>query len=149
MTLNAQLHDSLLQAQTYNDLGAAFFELDYPKYLDNATHYTRLSMRIASHFKDEKLVYSGLNLLGKVEEGKGNLDSALICLTQALEIVRRVSPVDEALSLVNLAGVYYNKREVTRAKKLALLAYKRAKNDNVNILVRMASALLSFPPVRT
>ncbi len=142
LALNTQLHDSLLLAQTYNFLAASYFELDYPKYLDSAQLYASVSLDIANYFQDEKLVYSDLNILGKVEEGKGNLDGALLFMNQALEIVRRVSPVDEALVLSNIAGAYFLKGEMVRARELALEAYQQAKRDNINTYLRLTTALL-------
>ncbi|MBN1199578.1 MAG: hypothetical protein JXA23_09520, partial [Bacteroidales bacterium] len=142
LALNAQLHDSLLLAQTYNYLGAIFFEQDYPRYMDSTTHYAGLSMDIAVRHKDEKLIYSDLNLLGMAEMGKDKLDSALVYLDQALEMVKRISPIDEPLVLCNMAGIYYRKNDLTIAKKLALRAFQKAKHDNVNTYIRMASTLL-------
>lgn len=142
MELNPLLHDSLLEAQTYNYLGAVFFELDYPIYMDSTIHYARLSMAIAMHEKNESLVYSNLNLLGMAKMGQGDLDSALFYLEQAWEIVKTASPVDEPLVLCNMAGIYYRKGDLKEAKRLSLQAFKQAKANDVNAYIRMASTLL-------
>ncbi|MBE0646538.1 MAG: HAMP domain-containing histidine kinase [Bacteroidales bacterium] len=142
MKLNAQIHDSLLLAQTFNFLAATYFEKDYPKYFDSAEMYASISMDIARRFREEKLEYSDLNILGKVEEGKGNLDGALVFMTQALEIVKRVSPVDETLVLCNIAGTYFLKGNMLKAKELSKKAYDQAKRDNINTYLRLTTALL-------
>jgi len=142
LTLNTQLDDSLLRAQTYNYLAASYFELDYPKYLDSAQLYASISIDIANYFQNEKLVYSNLNILGKVEEGSGNFDRALTYMNRALEIVRRASPVDEPLVLCNIAGAYFLKGEIDRSRELALKAYDKAKQDNINTYLRLTTALL-------
>ncbi len=142
LSLNTQPHDSLVLAQTYNYLAATYFEHDYPNCLDSADVYASLSKEIAIRKHDEKLEYSNLNILGKVYEGKGNLDSALFYMTQALEIVKRVNPVDEALVLCNMAGVYFNKGDMARSRELAIKAYGLAKQDNINTYLRITSSLL-------
>lgn len=118
LALNVQPHDSLLLAQTYTYIGATYFELDYPACLDSAQAYATLSMDIANRFHDNKLIYNDLNILGKVHEGKGNLDSALLYMTRAHGIVRKVNPVDEALILSNMAGSYLLKGDLARSKEL-------------------------------
>ena len=142
LALKEQLHDSLLRAQTYNYLAATYFEYEYPIYLDSSKMYGLLSMGLAITYHDEKLEYSNLNILGKVKEGKGDLDSALVYLTRALEIVKRINPVDESLVLINIAGVYFNMEDIARAKKYAIEAYELAKQYNINTYIRMTSALL-------
>ncbi|MFC2101840.1 ATP-binding protein [Bacteroidota bacterium] len=142
LSLNPQPYDSLLLAQTYNYLAATYFEYNYPACIDSAKVYASVSMGIAKEVQDDKLVYSNLNILGKVEEGKGDLDSALIFMKQALEIVKRVNPVDEALVLTNIAGSYFLKGEMARARELSLEAYAQAKRDNINTYLRLTTALL-------
>jgi len=142
LALNALLHDSILLAQTYTYIGATYFELDYPAYLDSAQVYASLSMDIASRIHDDKLIYSDLNILGKVQEAKGNLDSALLYMTRAHGIVRKVNPVDEALILCNMAGAYFLKGDLERSKELAKEAYNYAKRDNVNTYLRLTTTLL-------
>jgi len=142
LALNALLHDSILLAQTYTYIGATYFELDYPAYLGSAQVYASLSMDIASRIHDDKLIYSDLNILGKVQEGKGNLDSALLYMTRAHGIVRKVNPVDEALILCNMAGAYFLKGDLERSKELAKEAYNYAKRDNVNTYLRLTTTLL-------
>ena len=142
LALKEQLHDSLLRAQTYNYLAATYFEYEYPIYLDSSKMYGLLSMGLAITYHDEKLEYSNLNILGKVKEGKGDLDSALVYLTRALEIVKRINPVDESLVLINIAGVYFNMEDIARAGKYAIEAYELAKQYNINTYIRMTSALL-------
>lgn len=142
LDLNEALQDSILLAQTYNHLGATYFETNYPLYLDSSEVYALLSLEIASRLRDEKLVYSDLNILGKVQEGRGKLDSALVFLYQALEIVKQVNPVDEPLVLCNIAGVFFNIGNLTLSKEFGLLAFTQAKELNINTYIRMAASLL-------
>jgi len=142
LALNHHYGDSLLRAQTYNYLAATYFENKYAKYLDSAETYALLSMKVALRIQNDELVSSDLNILGKVEEGKGHLDAALSYLTRALEIAQRTHSNDVPLVINNIAGVYYNQGELARSEKIALEAYSLARKYNINTYVRMSSALL-------
>lgn len=140
--LNTPTFDSMLLARTYNYLAANYFELDYPLYLDSARKYATASMEIALIHSDNKLLYSDLNILGKVQEGRGNMDSALIYLTQALVIVKRTHPVDVPLVLSNIAGVYFLRGDLLESEKLARESFALAIRDNIPTYIRLASGLL-------
>lgn len=142
LALNPSPYDSVLLAKTYNYLAASYFEYCYPAFLDSAKIFATASMAIASEVRDDKLVYRNLNILGKVEEGKGKLDSALFYMKQALDIVQRVNPIDKPLVLSNIAGVYFLKGELAKSRELALEAYDQAKRDNVNTYLRLTTTLL-------
>ena len=149
LDLNKGIHDSLLFAKTYNLLAAIYFEYKYPTYLDSANYYGIRSATIARQQGDDKILYSDLNILGRVEDGRGNLEMALKYLEQSLEIVRRVSQVDESLVLASIAGVYFNQGKLRKAEKLALEAYNLAIEYNIMIYIRLSCSLLEVIYIQT
>jgi len=140
--LNKEVKDSILLAKTYNLFAAIYYELDFPSLLDSATYYATISTDIATRHGDDRILYSNLNILGKVEEGKGNLGKSLEYLYEALEIVRKVKSIDESLVLLNIAKVYWKLGKLEEAEILAMEAYEMAKKDNIMVYIRLSSLLL-------
>ncbi len=142
MILNRETPDSLLLAKTYNLLAAIYYEYNFPTLLDSATYYAAISADIARRHGDNQILYSDLNILGKIEEGLGNQEYALEYLYEALEIVRKVKSIDESLVLSNIAEVYWKLGKLKEAERLALNAFNQAKKDNIMVYIRLSSLLL-------
>lgn len=142
INLNLETKDSLLLAKTYNLLAATYYEYEFPTLLDSAKYYAVISADIAKRHGYDGILYSDLNILGKVEEGLGNQEKGLEYLYEALEIVRKVKSIDEALVLSNIAEVYWKLGKLEEAESLAMEAYNLAKKDNIMVYIRMSSRLL-------
>lgn len=92
-------------AQTYNRLGAVFFE--YPD-RDSARIYAHKSIEITQVLGDLEFTANNLNLLGALEREAGNYAKAIEHLEHSYELQSKLSDQDDIPNVLNNIAITYS-----------------------------------------
>ncbi len=100
-----------LAGKYYRVLAAVYFELYYhsednKSYLDSADYYAHKSGGVADAIGDDNLKAQAFNIIGAVNNYKGDYQKAKAILTRALQLDRKVNDTPEISILTNLSSAY-------------------------------------------
>ncbi len=135
-------NDSLGIATNENIMAAALFEQG-PGLSDSARTYAEKSLKYARRQHQDRLVCYNLNILGMIESTQGHNNEALALLEEALPVMRRINPQDEALLLTNIARVLYRAGRFPAAERYGQMAFTIAKQKNIAWYTIMSAQFLA------
>ncbi len=103
--------ESHLAGKFFRVLAAVYFELYYHSednkhYLDSADYYGHKSAGVADALGDDKLKSQAFNIIGAVQNYKGDYQKAKAILERALQLDKKENKTPELSILTNLSSAY-------------------------------------------